>query len=337
MARPEQYASRKGLTSVASTKREELEAWLNGKPPEWATIIALRAALRVVPLLGIAISANGEIESTNRGIILPTFYRLHKSWVASAWSVPGPGTYAEEYYSSRDPNVAQLAADAAVDASNSFVKSTEPASFAANAVIFAMRAAGASHADNIWDYVWVDAQRLESKLPSDLAIRALWPNEIPPWMNHYWAAFKRALLDVHDDWDVWVNWYDARLTGANAESINKDIEIARANIPKTILSQSPRAVNAYIRQIVDRHSSKELPSEPPEGPGPRFTPTPSGFEIVPSVATHVERENPTQISLHRQLNRRVERLALVVHRIQNTHKGTSNNDVFRAARTADAA
>jgi hypothetical protein len=34
--------------------RENFEAWLRDKPPEWATVLAGRAALRVLPLLARA-------------------------------------------------------------------------------------------------------------------------------------------------------------------------------------------------------------------------------------------------------------------------------------------
>ena len=161
---------------MGPSKGKELERSLNGKPREWANVIASRTALRVAPMLTIALSRG--IDQAGREIILPTFHRLAVSWVASVWSVVDSVAFAEKYYSSNDPNVANFAADAAIDASNSVVTSAEPTSFAVNAVIFATRAAGASHAEYIWNSVWRDIAALESSVlnlrPSDLAVQALW-------------------------------------------------------------------------------------------------------------------------------------------------------------------
>ncbi len=309
------------------SKREDVERRLNSKPREWAFVVAARSALRVVPMLGIGLNKHiqNESGSSTRELILPTFRRLSVSWVAAAWSVVNVVPSSEKYYSSSNSSSANFAADAAIEASNAIVAIAEPASYAANSIVFAVRSVGASHADYIWNAVWADIAALESNgplnlRPSDLAIQALWATGVPGWANGYWLAFKRALLEENDDWNVWTDWYEARLNGAQGEFPIADIESARASVPETIWSQSPRVVNAYIRRIVGAGLSEGSPSLPPEGPGPAFTPTPSGFEIVPTPPTKGEREDSTQISLHGQLRRRIERAARVMPRIQNTHK-----------------
>ncbi|MGH6843048.1 MAG: hypothetical protein ACREDV_13350 [Methylocella sp.] len=52
---------------------------------------------------------------------------------------------------------------------------------------------------------------------------------------------KAALLAENQDWEVWTEWYDARLEGGRA---NKNLEIARARIPNDIWDQGPAIANA---------------------------------------------------------------------------------------------
>ncbi len=100
-------------------------------------------------------------------------------------------------------------------------------------------------------------------------------------------------------------------------------------IDDEIWEEGPKVVNAHIKRLIEEHEEREIfqsafPNEPPpepiEGPGPHLRPTSSGFEIVPTLPTSGERDDPTQISLHAQLNRRVERLKSAMPRVQNTHK-----------------
>ena len=60
-----------------------LQDWLNGRAVKFACVLAARAALRVVPVLEIALHEDGE--ERRRDVILPTFRALASSCFAGAW------------------------------------------------------------------------------------------------------------------------------------------------------------------------------------------------------------------------------------------------------------
>ena len=66
-----------------------LHDWLNGQPVEFACVLAARAALRVAPVLEIAL--HEDEEERRRDVILPSFRALAAASFAGAW----PGRAAE--------------------------------------------------------------------------------------------------------------------------------------------------------------------------------------------------------------------------------------------------
>ena len=60
-----------------------LQDWLNGRAVEFASVLAARAALRVVPVLEIALHEEGE--ERRRDVLLPCFRALMASSFAGAW------------------------------------------------------------------------------------------------------------------------------------------------------------------------------------------------------------------------------------------------------------
>jgi hypothetical protein len=61
-----------------------VERWLADKPPEWASVIAARSALRGIPALtGGARALSGSAETDESTIILPVFRAVCAAWVAA--------------------------------------------------------------------------------------------------------------------------------------------------------------------------------------------------------------------------------------------------------------
>jgi len=87
--------------------------------------------------------------------------------------------------------------------------------------------------------------------PEIVAGSALWPNGQPPEINKLWQEMKRDLRAAGDDWDVWTDWYEARLAGKRS---SKKLEIARALIPDETWGQGPAVVNAEIKRLIENHT-----------------------------------------------------------------------------------
>ncbi len=110
--------------------------------------------------------------------------------------------------------------------------------------------------------------------PEIVAGSALWPNGQPPEINKLWQEMKRDLRAAGDDWDVWTDWYEARLAGKRS---SKKLEIARALIPDETWGQGPAVVNAEIKRLIENHTpprpKKDTKTSPETQAAPQF-PTP---------------------------------------------------------------
>ena len=72
---------------------------------------------------------------------------------------------------------------------------------------------------------------------------------------------KSALLAADQGWEVWTDWYEARLAGDAARPPNEALEVARATIPDEIWKQGPAAVNAEIKRLIEEHDRRPSPAE----------------------------------------------------------------------------
>ncbi len=82
----------------------------------------------------------------------------------------------------------------------------------------------------------------------------LWQTGSPDWATDDWRALKAALLAANEGWEVWTDWYEARLAGDSGHPPDEALEIARATIPDEIWNQGPAAVNAEIKRLIEEHS-----------------------------------------------------------------------------------
>ena len=83
----------------------------------------------------------------------------------------------------------------------------------------------------------------------------LWPAGRPNWASESWRGLKSALLQADQGWEVWTDWYEARLAGDAARPPNEALEVARATIPSAIWQQGPAVVNAEIKRLIAEHQS----------------------------------------------------------------------------------
>ena len=306
------------------TNANSLEAWLKGKPLVFACVLAIRASLRVAPLLSKALY---EDEMERRAtIVLPSFRALAISSFAAGWPARAAeirdvahiaarkvgDTIAETFNNvqinlveykeisgdlpfgvvedfeenARSLNVAGRAVDAVVHAVQAAIDAVDVASGIASpdavfeAAVSAAVAAHdvvdgahgytelefvlegnaddevevAAHITGLWEAMELDAEILEAgrgekadpvDLVADLSERALWLGGIPVWASRQWADFKDRLPD-DEGWQVWVDWYEARLTGR--ESI-ETLEFKRVMIAEEDWEKGPAHANDIIKRL----------------------------------------------------------------------------------------
>jgi hypothetical protein len=80
-----------------------------------------------------------------------------------------------------------------------------------------------------------DANAIDARVSqAQLVGSPLWLQGRPNSTEQAWQRLKAALLSANEGWEVWTDWYEARLAGDAGEPPNEALEIARATIPDEI-------------------------------------------------------------------------------------------------------
>lgn len=299
---PERSEAREGLLAEIRTI-EELEAWLTDKPRDVATTLAVRAALRILPIAAMAYGPELE-EGFFSDLMLPIFHATAAAWATAAIALDSETARAAGDFSlSLAANVAldvvevsqaaTLAASAAFYAADDQIaaisEATEAFAFVAplpdqeapigefelNAALL-NAATGAQTDHSFWIALSIDAARLSEGASTSIIARSpLWPNRQPDRLLSLWRYLKTTLHRDEQNWEVWTDWYEARLTGKRS---NKKLEIARATIPDEIWKQGPAVVNARIKELIAEHAPKRRSPE-------KVAALPNAIENVPSAVS----------------------------------------------------
>jgi hypothetical protein len=214
-------------------------------------------------------------------IVLPVFRAIGVAWSAAKYADQATRLSASAPYAA-----SASASDAAYAASAAAASATDAAYAAATSAAAAARAftdaafvrtgiatgtISAHAADPFWSAVSFDATQLEDGVPASvIAGSTLWPQGQPDLPQSLWQEMKRDLLAANQDWDVWTDWYEARLRGKPS---NKKFEIGRSTIPDETWRQGPATVNAEIKKLKrpppPRKKKEPKPPPPPKIPPPR--------------------------------------------------------------------
>ena len=261
---------------ISITSGEELEAWLQDKPRDWAQVIASRVALRVLPLLEAALYVMSPGSGLGQQNMMIAFRANHISW-------------AIHKYQAR--NVARSAVDAAdaVDADAGYIAfAAYPAAEATNAARFAAKAAGgvaadvalyastaAKHASNaatrtaddpsggdvIWNSITSDAASLirgmasveliEQPLRLDDAGRILsGRSKIPEWARTPFDPRANGNSLRRAGFGIWIDWYRALLpnsmTALPSSYFGEKIDLRIVDQPDAWWNREPAEINAEI-------------------------------------------------------------------------------------------
>jgi hypothetical protein len=275
--------------------------------------MAARAALRVLPLIGRELKSGkrrqDEILAT---FILAPLRAASVSWVAAKYPAHGDELRIVAFSVAFDAFARTGAGD---DAAHHAARTTTAAFVtieAADAIHAAVEAAAAARIaalsatnnilavenllavpdvfslgkdDDVVAADTADAAQIDSgRSAAELVGTPLWRNGAPNWAAVAWRDLKSALLAAGGDWDVWIDWYEARLAGDAARPPNEALEIARATIPDEIWQQGPAAVNAEIKRLIDEHTPKSTVSIAIQGVEARA----SAGEIVATIAAPLQ-------------------------------------------------
>lgn len=121
----------------------------------------------------------------------------------------------------------------------------------------------APHIDEFWHAVTQDVEWLElgesaadrpEETVAGLSEKALWLGGTPVWASRQWADFKDKLPDA-EGWQVWVDWYEARLAGRKLDAA---LESDLLTIPSDEWAQGPAHVNAIIARLIESRSNPLL-------------------------------------------------------------------------------
>ena len=267
---------------VDFSEYEEVKAWLESIEPaerrrEAAVALAARAALRVAPLL------RGELNQGKSGhtqaaplsdIVLPCLRATALAWAAARYPAQGKelraAAVAADAVSAtiNGPLLGHavtfaLAAAAGAGAAATDAAATDVAA-AASTISSASDAAATAAANSVFTAnAATDVAFIDSGQPAaDLAGLPLWQSAPPAWASDAWRRLKAALLAADEGWEVWIDWYEARLAGDAAHARNETtLEIDRATIPDEIWNQGPTVVNAEIKRLIALHSADEATIE----------------------------------------------------------------------------
>ena len=270
---------------VEFRNRDDVEQWLKDRPPEYAVVIAVRSALRTLPLATDHSAAISERSLASGRAILASLAWLSKSndmSLDAAVAAVNPAYDASQITRKVQDYATLLAADAA----STVVTTSESARrtlYGANSVeefpnISAFNtSANAVHA-TVQAYhdsnvplaaTAVDATTLEALPVETLLQRELWHGVTPPqqWVRGYKNLRDFWQADA-DTWDFWERWYESMVTGQPLswdlqyrdaiEIQGTDWEAGAERVAERIAEIEASGVSRLLRERVELSETQRL-------------------------------------------------------------------------------
>ncbi|MBX2805959.1 MAG: hypothetical protein KTR19_08310 [Hyphomicrobiales bacterium] len=252
---------------------DEIRHKLRDVPSSDIAALALRAAMRVMPVLAKRGKAGGDPfaywpvadRSANLLAILRCYQisifardlRMIDSATISTYRAATSVNRADAATTSciRAANAAAIATARAANADTRAASTTALA-----AALTAFRSAGSA----------ARAQIINAAFEADLAflkqkrdVRALknqplWLDGIPPEIEKLWTQLIDDLRSLKEYYDVWVVWYQEKLEG---RSMHPELEKSWVSLPEQILRSQPGEVNAYLMRLWGDYHSEDNEDE----------------------------------------------------------------------------
>nr|WP_321456232.1 hypothetical protein [uncultured Cohaesibacter sp.] len=264
--------------------REELRAWLEGKPKDWAQAIAVRAALRVFPMVfeDTFVSAESLSLQQKQSLILQVYRATFISWAARKYPAHDMSVAA-----SRAANVATRASIRATDAANAAIRA---ATFSAQAIDIARATTDAANAAaiaaafadadaaRVWVAISADCEWLEQR-GNSLIDQPIWLDDVrgnertlsnyPVWVRRPFDRFAKSdEWGRQKEWGLILSWYRSLLPDSMEYQPRSyfgekaDIKIATQPDDFWTISENRSAVQ-ILREVgavagIDMNSPEEL-------------------------------------------------------------------------------
>ncbi len=263
------------------SNNEKLETWFEMRPRDVSIALAARAILRLIPLAitNVPLRETEASEQRFKNFMLSLFRSASLASIAVACLPPVKALRAAVRAARSIHDVITSAAGGAVGVALS--DSDDIAVRAAIAVAYAGKGAHAiralgevadivaaakagktrSHARAanraadamfaaIWAAVDADARFIDSGGTAlQLADRSLWPFRTPICASQYWKRLKYVLTQRDESWDVWIEWYEDRITGCPQ---GRKYASVISTVPLNKWQEGPTTVNGWIKEQLCR-------------------------------------------------------------------------------------
>ena len=271
---------------------EQAQEWFERQPPEVCIALAMRSALRVLPL----IEAVRSIPDFAPRVALPVLRACFVAWAIAEYpsrhdhlrirraTLPPPSM------PPADCRYADATCAAAPDAAvQRCLRRYARRHYAVAAATPPSRryAATTAHAAAA---VRADAVAIEQgRAVAEIVAAPLWPGEIPERIAEAWDRLRTWMLeDEANNWDPWVQWYERVRDGRPSFGEAFDLAVASLTDEQWNEEPVPAAVNRRIAALLAEHTG---PSRSPQGPGP-IRPRPD-LRIALGPAQNSTREGKT--------------------------------------------
>jgi hypothetical protein len=234
---------------VDFSNADDVRSWLKDKSPEAAWVLAVRAFLRVVPavvIFDVGAMSHLVLQAFRSGVMAkyPTQRGILFDNLVRAVDVARTAGFTAAFADSSG----LIAAAVNLAVSHAF-DDPDVAPDADRAPNARVALASAAFAD--------DARSLEYYSPSDIADHPLWPTGSPKWATQAWDRLAHKILRIDQNWDIWADWYDARLTGRPGD---EDFEFVCETVFDDIWQQGSKVANAEIKRLMKERKLASRPS-----------------------------------------------------------------------------
>jgi hypothetical protein len=202
---------------------DELSSWLEDRPSEWAQVIALRIALRVLPRINTASN-----EWLARHALAP-FRSAFVAWAANNFPAKelidvgfdaGAVYEHNEIWETADAADAIFSGDAAVHAAAHSDCAIDAVKTAIDSAVSTFGDVDAD-VDALWNSInrdcdWLTSYPEGSDPTAFLAHHRLWRNPPPKMWPTDWQMLANRMRTIDPNFAVWIDWYERRIRGERA-------------------------------------------------------------------------------------------------------------------------